>query len=132
MSYGITTTIDQPFAATLAAVRDALAGQGFGVLTEIDLTATMQAKLGVDIAPQVILGACNPQLAYRALQAEEQIGLLLPCNVVVRSLSESRTLVSAIDPQILVDVTGNADVTAVAADASARLRFVLGSLTPAT
>ena len=132
MSYGITTTIDQPFAPTLAAVREALATQGFGVLTEIDLSATMKAKLDVDVASQVILGACNPQLAYRALQAEEQIGLLLPCNVVVRALSASRTLVSAIDPQMLVDVTGNADVTAVAADASARLRSVLGSLTPST
>ena len=132
MSYGITTTIDQPFAPTLAAVREALATQGFGVLTEIDLSATMKAKLDVDVASQVILGACNPQLAYRALQAEEQIGLLLPCNVVVRALSASRTLVSAIDPQIMVSVTGNAAVAGVADDASARLRAALSSLTPPT
>lgn len=132
MSYGITTTIDQPFAPTVAAVREALAGQGFGVLTEIDLAATMKTKLDVDIAPQVILGACNPSLSYRALQAEEQIGLLLPCNVVVRSIAEGRTLVSAIAPHVMVDVTGNLDLVAVADEASARLGAALRSLDPTT
>ena len=132
MSYAITTTIDQPFAPTLAAVREALAAQGFGVLTEIDMAATMKAKLDVDIAPQVILGACNPPLAYRALQAEEQVGLLLPCNVVVRSVSPGRTVVDAIDPQIMVGVTGNAALAGVADDASERLDAALRSLTPAT
>jgi uncharacterized protein (DUF302 family) len=130
MSYGITTTIDQPFAPTVAAVRDALASQGFGVLTEIDLAATMKAKLGVDIAPQIILGACNPTLSYRALQAEEEIGLLLPCNVVIRSVTAGRTVVSAMDPQVMVDVTGNSDLSAVADDASARLGAALRSLSP--
>ena len=132
MSYAITTTIDQPFAPTLAAVREALAAQGFGVLTEIDMAATMKAKLDVDIAPQVILGACNPPLAYRALQAEEQVGLLLPCNVVVRSVSPGRTVVDAIYPQIMVGVTGNAALAGVADDASERLDAALRSLTPAT
>jgi uncharacterized protein (DUF302 family) len=132
MSYGITTTVDQPFAPTLVAVKDALAAQGFGILTEIDMAATMKAKLDVDIAPQVILGACNPPLAYRALQAEDQIGLLLPCNVVVRSLPDGRTEVAAIDPQVMVTMTGNAALAAVADDATARLGAALRSLMPTT
>ncbi|HEX7807015.1 MAG TPA: DUF302 domain-containing protein [Cellulomonas sp.] len=132
MSYGITTTVDQPFAPTLAAVKDALKVQGFGILTEIDMAATLKAKLDADIAPQVILGACNPPLAYRALQAEEQIGLLLPCNVVVRSLPDGRTEVAAIDPQVMVSLTGNAALAAVADDAADRLGAALRSLVPTT
>jgi uncharacterized protein (DUF302 family) len=132
MSYGITTTVDEPFAPTLVAVKDALAAQGFGILTEIDLAATLKAKLDVDIAPQVILGACNPPLAYRALQTEDQIGLLLPCNVVVRSLPDGRTEVAAIDPQVMVTMTGNAALAAVADDATARLGAALRSLMPTT
>ena len=132
MSYGITTTVDQPFAPTLAAVKDALKVQGFGILTEIDMAATLKAKLDADIAPQVILGACNPPLAYRALQAEDQIGLLLPCNVVVRSLPDGRTEVAAIDPQVMVSLTGNAALAAVADDAADRLGAALRSLVPTT
>lgn len=128
MSYGITTTLDQPFEQTLTAVREALAGQGFGILTEIDMAATMKAKLDVDIAPQVILGACNPPLAYRALQAEESIGLLLPCNVVVRAAGAGRTTVEALDPQVMVAVTGNDELRTVADDATARLGAALRSL----
>ncbi|MGV8977309.1 MAG: DUF302 domain-containing protein [Cellulomonas sp.] len=130
MSYSITTTVDQPFAATVAAVKDALKAQGFGVLTEIDMAATLKTKLDVDIAPQVILGACNPPLAHRALQAEDQIGLLLPCNVVVRSLPDGRTEVAAIDPQVMVTMTENAALAAVADDATTRLRAALHSLAP--
>ncbi|HEY8718552.1 DUF302 domain-containing protein [Pengzhenrongella sp.] len=128
MNYGIRTTLDQPFTQTLRAVRDALLGQGFGILTEIDMAATMKAKLDVDIAPQVILGACNPPLAYRALQAEESVGLLLPCNVVVRSAGGGRTTVEALDPHVMVAVTGNEQLGAVADDAALRLRAALGSL----
>ena len=128
MSYGMTTTIDQPFEQALTAVRAALAAQGFGVLTEIDLAATLKAKLDVDVDPHVILGACNPPLAHRALQVEESIGLLLPCNVVVRSAAPGRTTVEALDPQVMVAVTGNDGLKAVADDAAARLRAALGSL----
>jgi uncharacterized protein (DUF302 family) len=132
MSYDITTTVDQPFAPTLAAVKDALKAQGFGILSEIDMAATMKAKLDVDIAPQVILGACNPPLALRALRAEDQIGLLLPCNVVVRSLPDGRTEVAAIDPQVMVTMTGNTALAAVADDAAALLGAALRSLMPTT
>jgi uncharacterized protein (DUF302 family) len=112
----------------LIATRDALAVQGFGVLTEIDMQATLKAKLGVDIAPQVILGACRPPLAHAALQAEPSIGLLLPCNVVVRAVDDDHTRVETIDPAIMVSVTGNPDLQAVATEARARLTAALHSL----
>ncbi|NMR20234.1 DUF302 domain-containing protein [Cellulomonas fimi] len=128
MTYSITTTVDQPFDQTVTAVRDALAEQGFGILTEIDMATTLKYKLDVDIPPQVILGACNPPLAYRALQAEESIGLLLPCNVVVRSAGPHRTVVEALDPQIMVGVTHNDQLGAVADEAAGRLRTALSTL----
>ncbi|MBK5248542.1 MAG: DUF302 domain-containing protein [Actinomycetales bacterium] len=128
MSYGITVTTAQTFDATLVAVREALAEQGFGILTEIDMAATLKKKLDVDIPPQVILGVCNPPLAYRALQEEESIGLLLPCNVVVRSAGEGRTVVEALDPQIMVGVTGNDGLSSTSDDAAALLRTALDSL----
>jgi uncharacterized protein (DUF302 family) len=130
MSYGITTTLNQPFEETLTAVRAALKEQGFGILTEIDMAATMKAKLDVEIAPQVILGACNPPLAHRALQVEESIGLLLPCNVVVRSVGAGRTTVEALDPKVMVTVTGNDELGAVAEEAASRLGAALRGLTP--
>ena len=128
-NYAIAVTVDQPFGQTLTATRDALATQGFGVLTEIDMQATLKAKLGVDIAPQVILGACRPPLAHAALQAEPSIGLLLPCNVVVRAMDADRTRVETIDPAIMVSVTGNPDLQPVATEARARLTAALHSLT---
>lgn len=128
MSYAISTTVPQPFDATLTAVRGALQEQGFGVLTEIDLKATLKAKLDVDIAPQVILGACRPPLAHAALQAEPSIGVLLPCNVVVRSTSDTETTVEAMDPGTMVELTGNEALAVVASDAETRLRAALRSL----
>ncbi len=129
MGYALSTTVDQPFQQTLEAARAALTEQGFGVLTEIDLKATLKAKLDVDTAPQVILGACRPPLAHAALLAEPSIGLLLPCNVVVRAIDNSRTLVEAMDPAVMVTVTGNEKLTDVAADARGRLTAALNSLT---
>jgi len=129
MSYALSTTLDLPYGACLGQVRDALAAQGFGILTEIDLQATLKKKLGVDIAPQVILGACNPPLAHAALEAEPSIGLLLPCNVVVRSTSEDTTMVEAVDPQTMVALTANPALQDVADDASRRLTAALNSLT---
>jgi len=128
MSYGISTTVEMTFDETVTAVREALSEQGFGILTEIDMAATLKNKLGVEIRPQVILGACNPPLAHRALQAEESIGLLLPCNVVVRSAGDTRTVVEALDPQIMVGVTDNDALRPVADDAAGRLRAALAAL----
>ena len=129
-SYAIAVTVYRPFGETLTATRDALAAQGFGVLTEIDMQATLKAKLGVDIAPQVILGACRPSLANAALQVEPSIGLLLPCNVVVRAVDGDRTRVETIDPDIMVSVTGNPDLQPVATEARTRLTAALHSLQP--
>ena len=129
MSYAISTTVKQPYETVVAEVRAALADQGFGVLTEIDIQATMKAKLDVEVAPQVILGACRPPLALAALEAEPSIGLLLPCNVVVRALDETTTAVEAVDPQTMVSMTDNPALQDVADDAAQRLRAALGSLT---
>jgi uncharacterized protein (DUF302 family) len=130
-TYAITAIVYGTFEDTLSATRQALADQGFGVLTEIDLQATLKAKLDVDTAPQVILGACRPPLAYAALQAEPSIGLLLPCNVVVRAIGDGTTLVQALNPDMMVSVTDNPNLVAVAADARARLCAALDSLQPA-
>lgn len=128
MSYALRTTLTQPFDATLAATREALAAQGFGVLTEIDLAATLKKKLDVDIPSQVILGACNPPSAYEALQAEESIGVLLPCNVVVRSVDSGTTIVEAIDPQTMHELTGNDAMKPMAVRVGGMLRAALDSL----
>jgi len=129
--YAMTVLVHGSFDEALSAARQALAEQGFGVLTEIDMRATLKAKLDVDIAPQVILGACRPPLAYAALQAEPSIGLLLPCNVVVRAIDDGTVLVQALNPDIMVSMTGNPNLVAVATDASARLSAALDSLLPA-
>ncbi len=128
MAYALSTTVDQPFEHTLAATRSALADQGFGVLTEIDLAATLKAKIGAELAPHVILGACRPPLAHAAVLAEPSIGLLLPCNVVVRALTDGETLVEAMDPGVMVTMTGNNTLADVAAEARELLTRALVSL----
>ena len=105
-AYGIGKLVDAPFDETVARVRDALKEQGFGVLCEIDVQATMKEKLGVEGDKYVILGACNPPLAHRALTAERDIGLLLPCNVIVYE-AEGGTKVSAIDAELMLGFVGN-------------------------
>ncbi|TQM64746.1 DUF302 domain-containing protein [Humibacillus xanthopallidus] len=132
MKYALSTTVAAGFDETLAATRAQLAEVGFGVLTEIDLAATLKAKLDVDIPAQVVLGACRPPLAHAALEAEPSIGLLLPCNVVVRAADEGHTVVEAMDPGVMVRITANDALTEVAADARERLSRALESLTPAT
>lgn len=126
--YAITRSVRAPYDETVGAVRAALAEQGFGVLTEIDIAATLKAKLDVDVPRQVILGACRPPLAYQALQAEPSVGLLLPCNVVVRQIDEETTLVEAVDPQTMVALTENVELKPVATEASQRLTTALSSL----
>ena len=127
MAYGSSVTIDAPFADTVERVRTELKSEGFGVLTEIDMTSTMRAKLGEEMEDYVILGACNPPLAHAALQADRSIGLLLPCNVVVRA-TDSGTVVEALDPQIMVSLSDNPELKTVADDAAARLGRVLERL----
>jgi uncharacterized protein (DUF302 family) len=128
MSYGKTITLDSPHAETVARVRAALAEQGFGVLTEIDVTATMQAKLGKHLEDYLILGACNPPLAYQALDVERSLGMMLPCNVVVRG-SDAGTVVEILDPQTMVTLTDRPELKQVADEATRRLDAVLAALT---
>lgn len=131
MSYALTTTIHRPFGDTLAATREALVDQGFGILTEIDIQATLKAKLDVDIPAQVILGACRPPLAHAALQVEPSVGLLLPCNIVVRTLDDDTTVVEALDPKVMVSLTQNDALSTVADEAGQRLAAALDALAPA-
>jgi uncharacterized protein (DUF302 family) len=127
VDYGITITTAGPFTETVAKVKEALREQGFGVLTEIDVRATMQDKLGAEMEDYIILGACNPPLAHRALAADRSIGLLLPCNVVVRA-GQGETIVEAMDPQVMTQVAGEAALTDVAEEAAARLRAALARI----
>lgn len=127
-SYTMTVTLDRPYAETVTAVREALKDQGFGVLTEIDVRATMKAKLDVDVPPQVILGACRPELAHRALTATPSLGAMLPCNVVVRTAEDGRTVVEAIDPDAMARLEDSAVVREVAAEARQRLAGALDAL----
>jgi len=127
VSYALSTTVQAPYDDTVEAVREALGEQGFGVLTEIDIKATLKKKLDVDVPAQVILGACRPPLAHAALQSEPSIGLLLPCNVVVRE-TEDGTVVEAVDPQTMVSMTDNERLQPVADEAKERLEKALASL----
>ena len=126
-TYGISTTIDRDFATAVADVKAALADQGFGIITEIDMQATLKAKLDVDVAPQVILGACNPAFANRALAAEPSIGLLLPCNVVVRS-SDAGTVVEMIDTRTMVELAENPAMAEIAGEVGQRLQAALDAV----
>jgi uncharacterized protein (DUF302 family) len=127
MSYGTSITLDIPFADAADRVRAALKDQGFGVLTEIDVTATMAAKLGEQIEDYLILGACNPPFAFRALAIDRSIGLLLPCNVVIRATAAG-TVVEALDPQVMVTVTGRPELKPVADEVARRLADALASI----
>ncbi|HEX9068468.1 MAG TPA: DUF302 domain-containing protein [Ktedonobacterales bacterium] len=125
--YGFGTTLPASYDEAMALVKDALKVEGFGVLTEIDVKKTLREKLNVDMPAYMILGACNPPLAHRALSTEPEIGLLLPCNVVVRE-TDAGTRVEFADPKAMLGIVGNAELDAVAADAEARLRRVAASL----
>ena len=127
-TYGIEKRLDVPYEEAVERVTSALAGEGFGILTEIDVKATLKKKLYLDFRRYVILGACNPPLAHRALSAELDVGLLLPCNVIVYE-DDGGSVVSAADPGAMMEVSGNPALEPVAAEARERLERALGSLT---
>jgi uncharacterized protein (DUF302 family) len=127
--YGIGTTIPLAYEAAVTRTKEALAAEGFGILAEIDIAATLKKKLGVDFPPYVILGACNPPLAYRALSAERDIGLLLPCNVVVYAADvPGHSVVAAMDPVAALNLTGNDEITPVAEEVRSRIVRVLEAI----
>lgn len=126
-AYGMMTTTQLPFADAMERVRMALKEQGFGVLTEIDLQTTLRDRIGAELDPYVILGACNPPLAHRAVVAEPSIGLLLPCNVVVRQVGDG-VRIEAMDPEAVMGVVQAPAVQAVASEARQRLRAALDSI----
>ncbi|MGV0605988.1 DUF302 domain-containing protein [Mycolicibacterium sp. XJ1904] len=130
MSIALATSLKTSFDDAVARTREALADQGFGVLTEIDVKATLKNKLGEDMESYLILGACNPPLAHRAINAQRQIGLLLPCNVVVRSdpKDPKTTLVEAMNPQLLVDVTEEPSLKPIAEEVGSKLQAAISAL----
>ena len=126
-AYGSSVTTDLSFGDAVERAKELLKSEGFGVLCEIDVSKTMKEKIGEDFRPYLILGACNPQLAHRALSAEAQLGLLLPCNVVVQEQG-GKTIVSAVDAQKMLDVVGNSALREVATDANASLARVIAAI----
>ncbi len=128
MTYAFTKTIDMPFDAAITYVTDALKAKGFGVLTTIDVKATMKAKLDKDMAPYTILGACNPGFAYKALQAEALIGTMLPCNVVVRQTDDGKIEVAAVDPAASMQAIDNPALASVAGEVQTMLKDMVAGL----
>jgi uncharacterized protein (DUF302 family) len=133
MSLAISTTLHTAFEDAVDRTRKALADQGFGVLTEIDMKATLKAKLGQDMEDYLILGACHPPLAHRAVNVDRQIGLLLPCNVTVRvdPNDDNAVIVDAINPQVMVELVDKPGMQAVADDVATKLQSAIESLTEA-
>lgn len=128
MNYYFAKTLDLPFEAVVAKTREALSQEGFGVITEIDVRQTLKTKLGVEFRPYLILGACNPALAYEALQLEDKVGTMLPCNVVVQDAGGGRTEVAAIDPVASMQAIGNPGLSEAAQAVGDRLRAVIDRL----
>ncbi len=129
VSYGLKKTIMVPMAEADRRIREELKKEGFGILTEIDVKATLKEKLAVDFRPYKILGACNPSLAHQALKAETDIGLLLPCNVIVyQGEDEGSAVVAVLDPEVQLGVAGRSDISHLAAEVRARMERVLEAL----
>jgi uncharacterized protein (DUF302 family) len=128
MTYHFSRTIDLPFDQAVARVTEALKREGFGVLTDIDVSATLKAKLGVAFRPYRILGACNPPLAHRALELEDKIGTMLPCNVIVQEHGAGNVEVSAVDPAASMQAIENPALAEVAEEVRGRLQKVIDSL----
>lgn len=128
--YAFSAEIEAPYEQVLPKVTQALQEQGFGVITEIDVKATLQEKLGQEFRQYRILGACNPGYAFRSLQADLDVGLLLPCNVIVYEIDQGRTYVAAINPVSALEVIQSTELRAIAAEVSQKLQRVIASLTP--
>lgn len=128
MQYAFGKTVQMTHQQAIERVTQELAKEGFGILTEIDVAATLKKKLGVDMPAYRILGACNPQFAHQALQAEPQIGALLPCNVVVRTDSSGKTLVEIMDPRAVLQLVERPEVAKIAAEVRSRLERVLAAV----
>lgn len=127
MNYGMSRTINRPFEEVNAEIRAALAEQSFGIVSEIDMQATFKNKINKDIEPMLILGACNPNYAYRALDAEPSIGLLLPCNVVIRK-TDAGVVVEIINPQMMAQITEGPEMAKIADEVTEKLSAALASL----
>ena len=125
MSYYFSKTIHSSFEDGVRRTRDALEAEGFGVITEIDIQRTLKVKIGVDFRPYLILGACNPTMAHQALEIEDKVGTMLPCNVIVQARSDGTVEVAAIDPVASMQAIGNVALTAKAAEVAAKLRSAL-------
>ncbi len=125
--YGFGTTLQLPYEEAIPRVKEALKAEGFGVLTEIDVRQTLRDKLGAEMEPYLILGACNPALAHRALELEPEIGLLLPCNVVVHAIGNG-CRVEVADPQVMLGMVGNTQLDAIAEEAKQRLQRAVAAL----
>lgn len=128
MDYARTVTVDLPFDEAVAKVKAAFQEQGFGTLTEIDVQATLREKIGAEVEPYRIIGACNPQLAHRAVEAVPTVGVFLPCNVVVRR-ADGRTIIDAMDPEIMAKLIDDPALREVAAEAGSRVQAALDTLT---
>lgn len=128
MTYAFGKTVKTGYDETIRRATDALAKEGFGVLTTIDVAATLKKKLGKDTKPYVILGACNPQFAHRALEAEPEIGTLLPCNVVVREQADGATRVDIMDPEAVLRLTQRPEIAGIAGEVRQRLERVLAAI----
>ena len=128
MSYYISRTIKSAFDGAVARVVDALKPEGFGVLTDIDVAATMKQKLGVEFRPYRILGACNPPLAHRALSAEDKVGVMLPCNVIVQEIGAGEIEVATIDPRTAMERVGNPALTDLANEVADKLTRVVSTI----
>lgn len=131
-TYTFTAVLPESIEQVRPRVETALRDEGFGVLTEIDVAATLRAKLGVERSPYLILGACNPQLAHRALEVEPSIGALLPCNVVLRAANGAGTILEIIDPAAALGIAGSPGITLIASEAAERLRRVLDAVVAET
>lgn len=126
--YGFSTTLDMPFDDAVSKTTEALKQEGFGVLTDIDVKSTLKAKLNLDMRPYRILGACNPPFAHRAIEAEPDIGLLLPCNVLVREEENGKITVAFMDPEAVLDLVGKPGMKEIAMEVKARLMRAKDSL----